>query len=202
MSGKNAAMSQRAQDDKQAARDLNDLLLRVARNKDKSAFIALFEEMAPKLKAYLMRTGSDAAAAEELVQDVMLTIWRKAETFDPRQANAATWIFTIARNRRIDRFRRENRPDLDPEEPMLLPSAPDQADDVVSLSQDSERLAAALRTLPTEQAELLEKAFYEDKAHSAIAEETGLPLGTVKSRIRLALNRLRKNMLDETQTLN
>lgn len=195
-------MSQRAQDDKQAARDLNDLLLRVARNKDKSAFIALFEEMAPKLKAYLMRTGSDAAAAEELVQDVMLTIWRKAETFDPRQANAATWIFTIARNRRIDRFRRENRPDLDPEEPMLLPSAPDQADDVVSLSQDSERLAAALRTLPTEQAELLEKAFYEDKAHSAIAEETGLPLGTVKSRIRLALNRLRKNMLDETQTLN
>lgn len=195
-------MTQKAQGEHDSARRLNDLLLRVARSKDRPAFIALFEEMAPKLKAYLMRTGSDAAAAEELVQDVMLTIWRKAETFDPSQANAATWMFTIARNRRIDRFRRENRPDLDPEEPMLLPSAPAQADDVVGLSQDSERLAEALQTLPAEQAELLEKAFYEDKAHSAIAEETGLPLGTVKSRIRLALNRLRKNMLDETETLN
>ncbi len=180
---------------------LNDLLLRIGRNQDRTAFIEVFDEIAPKLKAYLMRTGSDSGVAEELVQEVMLTIWRKSGTFDPRQANATTWIFTIARNRRIDRYRREKRPELDPEEPLLRPSEPPDADEMLRLSQDTARLQEAIKELPQEQSELLRKAFFEEKAHSAIADETGLPLGTVKSRIRLALNRLRKTIMEPQEAM-
>jgi len=164
----------------------------IAVERNRRAFQMLYEYYAPRLKAYLMRSGSEGDQAEELVQECMTTVWRKAESFDPAQASVATWMFTIARNKRIDMYRRGRRPELSPEEPALLPQAEPLADRVVEATQDAERIAAAIATLPPEQAEMLRLAFYEDKAHSEIAEETQLPLGTVKSRLRLAMGRMRK----------
>jgi RNA polymerase sigma-70 factor (ECF subfamily) len=141
-----------------------------------------------------MRGGCDSGTAEEVVQEVMVTIWRRAEQFDPSQAGAGTWVFTIARNKRIDMLRRERRPEFDPSDPVLVAESATAADESVEASQEAERLRAAMRSLPEEQKDLLSMAFFEDKAHSTIAEERNLPLGTVKSRIRLALARLRKEL--------
>ena len=168
----------------------------IATDRDRSALAALFGHYAPRLKAYLLRRGCEPGMAEEVVQEVMVTLWRRAETFNPAFASATTWIFTIARNKRIDLVRRERRPGLDPEEPALQPDAGQPVDHRLEVEQDSERLRTAMRSLPEEQRSLLEQAFFEDKAHSAIAQETGLPLGTVKSRIRLAMSRLRKQLQD------
>lgn len=176
---------------------LNELVAAVARDRDRSAFGELFSHFAPRLKSYLMRLGTDGASAEEVVQDVMLTVWRRADAFNPTQAAASTWIFTIARNRRIDRIRQERHPELDPDDPALVPEPAAAADDTIAATQATGRLRAALGTLPDEQAELLRLAYFEDKPHSLISSERGIPLGTVKSRLRLALERLRKALKDE-----
>jgi RNA polymerase sigma-70 factor (ECF subfamily) len=138
-----------------------------------------------------MRQGADEALAEELVQEVMLSVWRRADGFDPRLASVSTWLFTIARNKRIDFLRRVKRPEVLAEDPAFQPELVNGVDAAYELADDSDRLRQALRGLPAEQAELLKLAYYEDKSHSTIAAETQLPLGTVKSRIRLALQRLR-----------
>lgn len=171
--------------------DLAELVARVAQSHDRTAFAALFDHFAPRLKAYLLRLGAEPGAAEELTQEAMIMVWRKAATFDPAQAGVSTWVFRIARNKRIDALRREKRPELDPEDPALVPEAPEEADRAVERSQSEERLRAALKTLPEEQAEVVRLAYFEDLAHGAVAEATGLPLGTVKSRLRLAMARLR-----------
>lgn len=159
---------------------------------DEAAFARLFAHFAPRVKAFLMRSGADAGLAEEVTQDVMATLWRKSHLFDPARASVATWIFTIARNRRIDALRRARRPE--PEElPWGPEPEPDQAE-VLVLQEESEALGAALATLPEKQRVLIEKAYFGDLSHSEIAEQTGLPLGTIKSRIRLALDRLRHAM--------
>src|SRR5262245_3978152 len=163
----------------------------VAKRRDRAAFAQLFGYFAPRVKAYLMRLGSDAASAEDLMQDVMLTVWRRAESYEAAQAGVGTWIFTIARNRRIDALRRERRPALDAEDPALRPEPPAPADQVTAAQQWEERLGAALRELPTEQAEMVRLAYYEDQSHSDIAQRLNIPLGTVKSRLRLAITRLR-----------
>lgn len=163
----------------------------IATARDRQAFALLFAHFAPRVKAYLMRLGTDGAKAEDLAQDVMLTVWRRAGTYDSRQAGVSTWIFTIARNRRIDALRREWRPELDPDDPALSPGPAPDADAEVAAAQWEERLAAAVRTLPAEQSEMLRLAYYEELSHSDIAERLKLPLGTVKSRIRLAVGRLR-----------
>ncbi|MCF4165399.1 sigma-70 family RNA polymerase sigma factor [Zavarzinia compransoris] len=173
---------------------LADWVEAVAARGDRPAFAELFAYLAPRLKAYLIRLGAGPTAAEEVVQDVMLTIWRKAASFDRRQASVTTWTFTIARNRRIDLIRREQRPDLDPEEPALQPSPAPAADRLVDEGRRDERLRDAIRELPPEQAELLQLAFYEGKSHAEIAVLRDIPLGTVKSRMRLAFNRLRRVM--------
>ena len=178
------------------APSLNDMVVKVGRQQDRAAFAGLFGHFAPRLKAYLMRGGCDGAAAEEVVQEVMVTLWRRAETFDPSQANASTWVFTIARNKRIDMLRREKRPEFDPEDPALRPEAEPAADRHVEAIQDSARLRAAMADLPAEQQEILRLAYFEDLPHSAIAERCDMPLGTVKSRVRLALTRLRKSLKD------
>lgn len=188
------ASPERLAPDASDAERLNDLLARVARDHDRAAFAELFRHFAPRLKSYLMRLGADPGSAEEVVQEVMVTVWRRAESFDPALASAATWIFTIARNRRIDILRREKRPEIDPDDPALVPDAPEPADRLIQAGQDTRKLREAMRALPAEQAELLRMAYFEDKPHSAIAAESGLPLGTVKSRLRLALARLRKAM--------
>ena len=168
------------------------LMARVRDDKDRKAFAAIFRHFAPRVKGFLMKSGTSEALAEECVQDVMATLWQKAHMFDPTRASASTWIFTIARNRKIDALRKQRRP-----EPEDLPwgpeSEPDQ-EDVVALQQETEILAEAIKALPEKQRDLIERAYFGDLTHSEIAEETGLPLGTIKSRIRLALDRLRHAM--------
>ena len=172
--------------------DWAGLLIAVRDTQDKTAFAQIFRHFAPRVKAFLMKSGTDAALAEECAQDVMATLWQKAHLFDPSRASVATWVFTIARNRRIDVARRARRP-----EPEILDwgpeGEPDQAD-VYEIAQETKRLSAALATLPEKQKALIQRAFYGDLSHSEIAAETGLPLGTIKSRIRLALDRLRLSM--------
>ena len=178
--------------DKAAMAALATLIEDIAAHKSKAAFKKLFEYFAPRLKGYLMRLGSSEAQAEELVQDVMLTVWRKAALFDRRKAAASTWLFTIARNRRIDILRREKYPELDPEDPALVPDEDVQPDDAVIMAERKAEVQSALATLPEEQVELVKLAFYKGWSHSEIAKETGLPLGTVKSRLRLSFTRLKE----------
>lgn len=169
--------------------DMTALMLSVRDARDEAAFAALFGHFAPRVKAFLIRSGTARGLAEECTQEVMASVWTKAHLFDPARASVATWIFTIARNRRIDVLRRERRPE--PEDLTWGPEAePDQID-ALALQQDSAALSRALDSLPAKQRELIEKAYFGDLSHSEIAEITGLPLGTIKSRIRLALDRLR-----------
>lgn len=170
---------------------LAELVQQVANAKSREAFLALFDHFAPRLKAFYRRRGADEARAEDLVQDVMVALWQRAEQFDHRQAGVSTWLFTIARNRQIDLIRRDLRPDLDPDEPALQPSDPPAPDVAFDMTQVATRVRAALEQLPPEQAELIRLSFYEEASHSAIAQHLELPLGTVKSRLRLALQKLR-----------
>ena len=172
--------------------DWAGLILRVRDHQDRAAFAALFRHFAPRIKAFLMKSGAGAALAEECAQDVMATLWQKAHLFDPARAGVSTWVYTIARNRRIDALRRARR--AEPEELDWGPAPePDQAE-VLEAQEETARLGQALAALPGAQRALIERAFYGDLSHSEIAAETGLPLGTIKSRIRLALEKLRHQM--------
>lgn len=177
--------------DADAAPAAEDLMAAIAERRDRKAFVELFERLGPRVKGYLMRQGADRETAEDLTQDVMLTVWHRAAQFDRKKAAVSTWVFTIARNRRIDRLRRARRPEFDPEDPALVSGPEQAADTAVEVSQRSERLHAAVAQLPAEQEKLLRLAYFEDKSHSLIAEELSLPLGTVKSRLRLAMAKLR-----------
>lgn len=170
---------------------LSDLIVAVANGGDRNAFAALFKHFAPRLKAFAIRQGVGAATADELMQEAMLSVWRKAHTFDPNRATASTWVFTILRNKRIDLLRREHRPDVNIEDVPEHASDDARADDEYQTRQTSDLLRQAMAELPADQVEVLQKAFFEDKSHSVVAEELNLPLGTVKSRIRLALTRMR-----------
>ncbi len=170
--------------------EMNDLLGRVAGTRDRAAFAALFSHFAPRVKAYLLRQGAPAAVAEDLAQEALLNLWRKAHLFDPAKASVATWLFTIARNLRIDAIRREKRPELDPED--FMPEAGPAADEGLAMAEDESRLRLALKELPADQIQVVELSFFADKPHSQIAAELGIPLGTVKSRLRLAMARLKR----------
>ena len=182
----------------QDAARLNALVTSVGQTRDEVAFKELFDHFAPRVKGYLMRHGARAAAAEDLAQEAMLILWRKAGLFDPAKASASTWVFTIARNLRIDEIRRERRPEFDADDPSLWPEVERAADERVDWAQAEGRLHHALIALPREQAQVIELSFLADKAHSAIATELGLPLGTVKSRIRLAMAHLRTALGDRS----
>lgn len=169
-----------------------ELVTRVRQNGDREAFAAVFRHFAPRVKAFLMKSGANEGLAEECTQEVMATLWTKAHMFDPTRASVSTWVFTIARNRKIDALRRIKRPE--PEElPWGPEPEPDQVD-VMTLRQESEKLAEAIASLPDKQRDLIQRAYFGDLSHAEIAEQTGLPLGTIKSRIRLALERLRHAM--------
>lgn len=175
------------------------LLRAVATLRDRAAFAELFQHFAPRLKAFMMKGGADGDTAEELAQEAMIQVWRRADSFDPSRAAASTWIYTIARNKRIDRLRRERRPPMSEEEYVSAVGAEggsERGDQAAERSQAEVRLARSLESLPEDQATVVKMAFYEDKSHSAIAAELHLPLGTVKSRIRLALTRLRGTIQD------
>ena len=169
----------------------------VAQDRDRAAFNELFDHFAPRLKAYFIRAGEDHGHAEELAQEAMFTLWRRAETFDPSQASVSTWVFTVARNKRIDALRKSSRPLPDMEDPALAPDGPESADVILARAEEEELVQAAIKKLPPEQLDVVRRAYFEFKAHSAIAEETTLPLGTIKSRLRLALVRLRKELDEE-----
>jgi len=177
--------------------DAESLLAAVAQYRDSQAFAELFSEFAPRIKAFMLKGGADGAAAEELAQETMVQVWRRASSYDPLKASASTWIFTIARNKRIDRLRRESRPAPDPELYESDQPRPPSPFESVDTHQKEVLLRRCVAHLSAEQVQVVEKAFYEDKSHSAIAEDLGLPLGTVKSRIRLALSRLRTLMEKE-----
>jgi RNA polymerase sigma factor (sigma-70 family) len=168
-----------------------NLLLAVAQKRDKNAFAELFDYFAPRVKSFLMKNGAAPDLADELAQETMLAVWQKASGFDPAKANVSTWIFTIARNKRIDVLRKKIRPEVDIDEPLMIADDLPSASDTMIREQEADIMARALQTLPPEQASLLYKSFFEDKTHADIAQETKIPLGTVKSRIRLALERLR-----------
>lgn len=168
-----------------------DLVQAVARNRDVSAFERLFAHYAPRVKAYFRKLGTDERTAEELMQDVMLTLWRRAHLFDRTKAGVGTWIFAVARNRRIDAIRRERRPEIDPTDPMLVRIGDEGPDTQFANCQTEQVLRRAVATLPPEQAELVRRSFFDDMSHGAIADKLNLPLGTVKSRLRLALAKLR-----------
>jgi RNA polymerase sigma-70 factor (ECF subfamily) len=172
-------------------------MLAVRDNRDRGAFAALFDHFAPRLKGFLIKGGARPQQAEEIVQDVMLTIWRKADMFDPHRAQVSAWIYQIARNRRIDIARKENRPmpEALKEEPELEPDA----SQILGLAQETTQLKQALASLKPEQREVIEKAYLGELTHQEISAQTGLPLGTIKSRIRLGLQRLRHELKDLTQ---
>ena len=187
--------NQVVQDSNQPAGDteptpLNRLLLAVGRERDRVAFASLFTHFAPRLKAYMRFLGTDPQIAEELVQEVMLQVWRRAETFDPTRSSASTWVFAIARNKRIDAFRRESRPEIHPDDPALTPNLVELTNDALEIAEANQHLQAAIGDLPLEQQELLRLAYFEGKSHTVIASERGIPLGTVKSRLRAGLSRL------------
>jgi RNA polymerase sigma-70 factor (ECF subfamily) len=176
--------------------DWSGCIVAVARARDKAQFALLFDHFAPRLKGFFLRLGVPAAIAEDLAQDTMLTVWRKAAMFDPARASAATWIFTIARNLRIDMKRRERDPQSLEEfynaAPQAMPS------DTVLSAERELRIRAALERLPPDQADVVRLSFFEDRPHVEIAAALNIPLGTVKSRIRLAVARLR-GLVEELQ---
>lgn len=175
---------------------LGDMLDAVAVSKDRVAFARLFDYFAPRIKGFMRKRGVQAAQAEDLAQDVMLTVWNRASLFKKDQGSVSTWLFTIARNRHIDQIRRERRPEIDPDDPALRGEPALEGEAVVSQIEIASRLRAAIDDLPSGQIDVLKMNFFEDKPHSEIAVELGLPLGTVKSRARLALAKLRQAAQD------
>ena len=176
---------------------LAELLQTIALEQSRSAFTALFGYYAPRLKAFGLKQGVAPSKVEELVQETMLTVWRKASSFDPARGTASNWIFTILRNKRIDMFRKENRPEYELDEGMEMVFDGAGPDEEVAATQTSDAIQDAIKELPEAQLEIIQKAFFEDKSHGEIAEELGLPLGTVKSRIRLAVARLRLSVTED-----
>lgn len=186
-----------------AAATLAGHVVAVGRRRDRAAFAALFAHFAPRVRTYLLRGGMTEARAEELAQETMLMVWRKAALFDPGRAAASTWLFAIARNLRADAFRRD-RPrtapvggaggELPPGAAAAAAAVPDAApgaEEMLASARREARLRDALRALPREQARVLELAYFGYRSHAEIGRELGVPLGTVKGRLRLALGRLR-----------
>ncbi|HBM60835.1 MAG TPA: RNA polymerase subunit sigma [Citreicella sp.] len=169
-------------------------LIAVRDRRDRAAFARLFDHFGPRLKAMLLRGGLRDGSAEDVVQDVMLAVWHKAAQFDPHRAEASAWIYRIARNRQIDLVRR--RPAVVLEELEEPPGNEPDAPQILALAQEARHLRAALDRLAPEQVQAIQKAYMEDMPHSEISRTTGLPLGTIKSRIRLGLERLRHELKD------
>jgi len=175
-------------------KDWSRLLCAVAERQDRQAFAQLFAHFAPRIKRHLMQCGSLEVQAEELAQEALVAVWRKAALFDPALSAASTWIFTIARNLRVDLLRRRQGLETADEAfdfDMLEGDEP-AADERLHASRQSERLRGALAQLPDEQQQVLRLSYFDDEPHARIATELGIPLGTVKSRVRLAVAQLRR----------
>lgn len=174
--------------------DMNALMSRVAASGDRDAFARIYAFFAPRVKGYLMRGGLAAGEAEDIAQEVLTKVWRKAALFDPAKASAATWVFTIARNQRIDAARRNAKPALDPDDPSFQPEEEPRADTAIERAERDRQIRSIFERLPPNQQDVVTLHFYEDHPHAAIAERLGLPLGTVKSRLRLAFSRIKREL--------
>jgi RNA polymerase sigma-70 factor, ECF subfamily len=176
--------------------ELDDLLIAVGAKRDGKAFSILFDHLRPRVHAQLVRLGLAPTAAEDLTQDVMETIWRKAHLYDPRQSAAITWVFQVARNRRIDLRRRSRERYFALEDFFGIPDPTAGSDDRFDTARLQQCVRVALRALPREQLILVQLAFFDGLSHSAIARQLNLPLGTVKSRLRLACARLHRALTE------
>ncbi len=166
------------------------LLKDVADHRDRQAFAQLFEHFGPRLKGFMMRKGANAELAEDLVQDAMIAVWNKAGMFSPGKGSVTTWIYTIARNLRIDRLRREGSryfTDIDDYEEASDDPA---SDDIVIGRQQDAAVTEALQVLPDDQRQVIVMAFMDDMTQAEIADKLDVPLGTVKSRMRLAYRKM------------
>jgi len=171
-----------------------DLLQRIAERADPAAFRELYEAYGPRVKAYMMRQGADAGTAEDLAQETLLTVWRKAALYAGDRGSMTTWVFAIARNLRIDRLRREVPWQQLPEGRLTEASSEPLPDEAMAEKERQERVQAALAELPPEQKDVVILAYLEGLSHSEIAERLGLPLGTVKSRMRIAYQKIRQTL--------
>ncbi len=185
-----------AEDDRTAETAWGRLIEAVATRRDRAAFVRLFQHFAPRVKTFMLRSGASEAAAEEIAQETMLSVWRKADSFKPDTAGAAAWIFTIARNQRIDAFRRERRGgavEVDNDKDIAEQRVDERLtpESQVAAGQLEDCVRQAMAQLSNEQLRVIELSFFEDKPHGEIAELLQIPLGTVKSRLRLAIGRLR-----------
>lgn len=173
-----------------SSRDFGALIALIAQTRDRAAFAEVFGYYAPRIKALLVKSGSTPAAAEELAQEAMLMVWRKAATYDPARASVSAWIFTIARNLRSDSLRRGSS-SLYAFDATFGAEAPAQPDEILSGAQDGARVRAAMRSLNPDQAQAIEMAFYQEQTHTQISQALGVPLGTVKARIRFGMMKLK-----------
>ncbi len=177
---------------------MRDNLIAIGKNRDQSAFADFYDHFSGRIKSFLMGKGMDDAIADELAQEIMLIVWRRAESYNPEKAAASTWLFTIARNRRIDYLRGNSRVEVELDDEMLeVDSTEPTQEEQVNLSQQSMVLEQAMSKLPQEQRQVLHLSYYRGQSHGAIAEWLDLPIGTVKSRIRLAMQSIRSDVLSE-----
>ncbi len=170
----------------------SECLLAVKNDGDAASFARLFKHFGPRIKSFLMSKGASDSMADEAMQEAMAVVWFKVRLFDPERASASTWIFTIARNKYLDAIRKTNRPE--PEEIEWEGEAPPEPAQVLAAAEEADLVKAAINRLPEAQRMIVEKAFFGDLSHSEIAQVTGLPLGTIKSRIRLGLERMKKDL--------
>jgi len=174
-----------------AAATDEELLARIGATQDREAFAELFRRYAGRIRAFLLKSGAEPGAADETTQEVFVSVWRRAGGYDPARASAATWLYAITRNRRIDMIRRRSRPEPDPDDPLFAPDPPVPPERALSNETRDDAVRQALEDLPEAQRSIVLMAFYEGLTHAEIAAAVDLPLGTVKSRLRLAFGRLR-----------
>ena len=179
-----------------------EALAKVAESQDISSFKKIFDYFSPRLKSFLMRSGADEAIAEEIIQETMTIIWTKADYYDPKVASPSTWIYTIARNKKIDILRKSRKAILEDIDTAILPPIESKADENIEHDQKFEMVSQYLDDLPEDQLNLLKMNFFEEKSHGEISEITKIPLGTVKSRIRLALEKIRGKLEQDGTMVN
>ena len=178
--------------------DFSVLLTNIGQNQDKASFADIFQHFAPRIKSYMVKLGCVDEMAEELAQQTLLQVWRKAQLFDSKKAAASTWIFRIARNIRIDVLRKQKHffdVDFDL---ATIECEQEDAEVKINREQKNQRVILALTDLPLDQERIIRMSFYDGLSHSEIAKQLEIPLGTVKSRIRLAFGRLRDSVYLET----
>jgi len=174
---------------------MRDNLLAIGKHRDKAAFADFYAHFSGRIKSFLIGKNMDEATAEELSQEIMLIVWRRAESYNPEKAAASTWLFTIARNRRIDHLRGNSRVEIELDDEMLeIDDDEPTQEDRVGLAQQTVKLENAMSKLPAEQRQVIHLSYFRGQSHGAIADWLDLPIGTVKSRIRLAMQAIRTDL--------